>query len=286
MCHYLKEATMAALRNAKRTWIELSILSTILLLAALPASAQIRVGGVTIPTGKRSAKKKADQPTTSDTTASDSATKSEPGTKTETPATGTTASNGAAQGEPDFRITFFIKEIAKAKEEVESYTPADKMYLVSAGASSEWLLRAVSPRARQEFLTKWSETKGVNTLVPPLDNLNVSAAKMLPTYKPNPAGLAVHNPVEERMMKATLENLSSLTILKIGLYERAWLIDKNDLGIPTARYKHGHIWARDKNDDHQFCHVYSVNIIQDYAGGGTYGESYARLIEDTLFGCP
>jgi hypothetical protein len=88
------------------------------------------------------------------------------------------------------------------------------------------------------------------------------------------------------MMKAALENSATLKIHKIGLYHGTWQIDKNNLGIPNARYKQGYIWVRDTADDHPYCHLYQVNIIQNYAGGGTYAASSARFIGDTLFGCP
>jgi hypothetical protein len=88
------------------------------------------------------------------------------------------------------------------------------------------------------------------------------------------------------MMKGTLRNLSTLKIHKIGLFHGNWQISKDDYGLPNARYKQGYIWVRDTTDDHPYCHLYQVNIIQDYAGGGTYAASYARFLDDTLFGCP
>ena len=134
-------------------------------------------------------------------------------------------------------------------------------------------------------MTKWSSAAGVEKLGPALDGLATAAAAKLPTYIPNKENFTFHNPIEEKMMRSQLKNLSTLKIVKIGLSEGSWLIDKNDYGLPTARYKHGHIWARDSSDDYQYCHVYDINIIQDYSGGGTYGASYARFIEDSIFGC-
>ncbi len=88
------------------------------------------------------------------------------------------------------------------------------------------------------------------------------------------------------MMKGTLGNLATLKIHKIELAQSNWLISKNDFGLSMARYKQGYIWVRDTTDDHPYCHFYQINIIQDYAGGGTYGASYARFLDNTLFGCP
>lgn len=188
--------------------------------------------------------------------------------------------------EMDFRLKFFLEEIAKAQKSVDEYTPEEKTYLVSSG-EYDWLVRAVSPKAREEWSKKWltkpNERSKFNAA---LDALAASAAKKLPLYQANPKMYNFRNPTEEKMMKGTLENLASLKIFKIGLNQVNWLIDKNDLGIPTARYKHGMLWVRDASDDHAFCKIYYVNIIQDYAGGGTYGASYAKFTGGELAGCP
>jgi len=81
------------------------------------------------------------------------------------------------------------------------------------------------------------------------------------------------------MMIGALKNASTVKIHKIGLEGAVWLIDKNDFGIPTDRFKRGYIWARDTSDDHPYCHVYTIIIQQDYAGGGTYGASWAKFYE-------
>jgi hypothetical protein len=38
--------------------------------------------------------------------------------------------------------------------------------------------------------------------------------------------------------------------------------------------------------DDGFCRILSVNLKQDYAGGGTYGASYGYLVEEEFAGCP
>jgi hypothetical protein len=260
----------------KHIAISSCLLVTILLLPVHAVFAQVTIGGINISKLKR-AKPKTQQPATKETSETKSA-----GTRTGAPAT----RQDSPQPQDDIRISVFLDDIKKAKSEVERYNSADWLYLVSEGDASAALLRAVSPRARQQFLTEWSKANGINKLVAPFDDLAAAAAQKLPTYSPKPNSFAFHNPLDEKMMKGVLTNLATLKINKIGLNENAWLIDKNDIGIPTSRYKHGSIWARDTSDDHPYCHVYRVNIIQDYAGGGTYGASYARLVQDELFGCP
>ena len=186
-------------------------------------------------------------------------------------------------------VNFHIEEIQKREKEVNEYNPADDAYMVSA-SNEDYLLFAVSPRARE----KWMKGFGIldiretpnNRVDAALDALAAAAAKKLPIYLPNAANFAFRNPLEEKMMKGKLDNLATLKIHKIGLAHGTWQISKNDFGLPTARYKRGYIWVRDTADDHPYCRLYQVNIIQDYAGGGTYGASYARFLDNTLFGCP
>ena len=118
-----------------------------------------------------------------------------------------------------------------------------------------------------------------------LNRLAAIAKEKLPLYQAKPKEYNFRHSAEEKMMQAEVKNFASLKTHKIGLKEAVWLIDKNSLGIPTARYKHGMIWARDSAADHPYCQIYYINIIQDYAGGGTYGVSYAKFAGSELAGC-
>jgi hypothetical protein len=65
-----------------------------------------------------------------------------------------------------------------------------------------------------------------------------------------------------------------------------WNIEKRSNGLPNARYKHGMIYARYPSLDDGYCRIIHVNIVQDYAGGGTYADSKARFIKSEFAGCP
>lgn len=206
----------------------------------------------------------------------------------ENPENRASSGQNSSSEEMDFRLTFFLDEIAKAQKAVDEYTPEEKIYLVGKG-EYDWLVRAVSPKKRTEFYEKWKTLltpNGRTKFDSALDSIAASAAKKFPLYKANPKVYNFHNPVEEKMMRGKIENVAQLKIYKVGLNQTSWLIDKNNLGIPTARYKQGMIWLRDPADDHSYCHISYINIIQDYAGGGTYGASYARFTGDELAGCP
>ena len=109
--------------------------------------------------------------------------------------------------------------------------------------------------------------------------------KKLPEYLPKPNQFELRDAAIEQMMKAKLKNAPTLKISKIGVLHANWQIEKNDLGIPVNRYREAFIWGKDSSDDHPYCHVYGFVIQQDYAGGGTYGATYAYVNTDVLFGC-
>lgn len=188
----------------------------------------------------------------------------------------------------DGRLLSFLDHIEKAKTEVDAYTPQDSAYLVS-GDSQEWLWNAVSPKLRKQFMDKWKSVMSPaaqKRFEDALDGLKASAAQKLPTYLPDNNYFAFHNLAEETMMKGQLEDPSTIKIFKIGLFHNTWQISKDDYGSPNARYKQGYMWIRNTLDSHPYCRLFQINIIQDYAGGGTYGQSYARFIDGPLIGCP
>lgn len=183
-------------------------------------------------------------------------------------------------------FVFELEEIAKAQKQVDEYTPEDKLYLVDA-VGAEWLSRAVSMRKREKWAkdrlkTPFEKQKFADAL----DALASSAAKKLPAYKGEFEDYGFHNAADEKKIKGVLTNPADYKIFAAGLDGNSWAIDKNDFGIPTARYKSGAIYLKDTTDDHPYCHLYYVNIIQDYSGGGTYGASNTLFVKDKLVGCP
>lgn len=197
-----------------------------------------------------------------------------------------TATNTSADDDMDFRLKFFLEEIEKVQKSVDEYTQEDKLYLVSS-AESEWLMRAISPKERAEWTKKWlTKPNEQKIFTDALDRLSASAAKKLPTYKGSLHEYKIRNAAEEKLMRGVLTRIANYKIHSSGLMQANWLIDKDDYGLPRARYKHGAFWIRDTTDDHPYCYLTYVNVIQDYAGGGTYAASYARFIRDEVIGCP
>jgi hypothetical protein len=196
---------------------------------------------------------------------------------------------GVEDAKPDVALPVFLDDIRKAQGEAERYTPADFLYLVSAGGPSEQLLYAVSRRAREGWARQWLKDPASRAeFDAEWDKLAAIAAKKIPTYKPSVASFQFRYPAGERLLMSSLKNPSSLKIFRIGTDTAGWEIQKdNDDVLPSYRYKTMRVYFRDPADDHPYCHVVSARIKQDYAGGGRYNaEVYSSSASQELFGCP
>ena len=195
---------------------------------------------------------------------------------------------GVEEAKPDIAISVFLSDIKKAQEEAERYSPAEFLYLVSAGGPSEQLLYAVSKRAREEWAAKWLKDPALRTeFETEWDKLVTIAAKKIPTYKPSAASYRFHDPTGEKLLLGALKNPSTLKIIRIGTDTAGWEIQKDSNDFPSYRYKTMKVYFRDANDDYPYCHVVSARIKQDYAGGGRYNsEIYRSSVSDEIFGCP
>ena len=273
---------MKSLNFIKKTSLRLIFLAVLSAIAAQTFFAQIRIGEIEINGIRRPKITKDKKPPENNGNGGD-----QNGTSESKPENRETDSTSA---EDPPLLFVMLSDIETAKEEVDSYTAATKMYLVSS-ASAPWLLRAVSRKAREEYaadkkLDDWRKANAGNKFDTALDALAASAAKKLPGYIPHTKNFANRDAAIERMMKAQLKNSATLKTFGIGIFHATWQIEKNDLGIPTNRYREAYIWAKDPADDHNYCHLYGFVVKQDYAGGGAYGATSAYLNTDALFGCP
>ena len=179
-----------------------------------------------------------------------------------------------------------LADLEKTRKEAEEFRPGLRDYYVStlSDRKNRYLEAALSPSERKEWLGG-SPEDFVKCLNPALDGLAAAARKTLPGYT-GPAGYTLGTPAEKKALLSAIDDIAQAKVLKVGIKEANWLIDKNSLGIPTARYKHGVIWAQYPNRDDGFCRIFWVNIKQDYAGGGTYGASYGYFVSRAFAGCP
>lgn len=193
------------------------------------------------------------------------------------------AANAAAQSA---RVQIISEEIEQKKAEIERYDPQTSERFVTRGFK-DWVLLSISPKARAEYYArdKFDATQQ-RELDPVLDSLRETVRRKLSGYRPEPAKFAIRDPVEERMMMGQLRTSTTRKILRIGMAEANWTIYKDSYGLPSYRFKRGYIWARDTADDHPFCKLYYITIVQQYAGGGRYSASSANYEETVLTGCP
>jgi hypothetical protein len=275
-----RRTIMKMFKSMKWTTKVACLVSVIVLIASHAIIAQeVRIGGVSISVPKRTK-----SPKTEETTRKDEPANEQPASDSET--TKKEQSTRRASGSSDAWVDIMLEEIAKRKKEVETYDPAERSQFVTL-STPDVFLPAISLRARERFYKQSNSNDARRAaLNPAFDSLAAVAASKLPVYKPDATLFAFRNAAAEQMMLGALRNAASVKSFKIGLKEANWLIEKNDFGIPVDRYKHGYIWARDSSDDHAYCHLYTLHVQQSYAGGGTYGQTFAKLSDDEIFGCP
>jgi hypothetical protein len=195
---------------------------------------------------------------------------------------------GVEDAKPDIRLAVFMDDLKKAQSEAERYTPADFLYLVSAGGPSEQLLYAVSRRAREEWAKQWlKDPTSRAEFDTEWDKLATIAAKKIPAYKPSAGSYQFRDPSGEKLLIGALKNPATLKIFRIGTDTAGWEIQRDSSNFPSYRYKTVKVYFRDPNDDHPYCRVVSARVKQDYAGGGRYNsEIYRSSVSDEIFGCP
>lgn len=181
------------------------------------------------------------------------------------------------------RVESHTEGMQKLLDQVKTFTRDRNWY--SGQQYEEYFLAAISPRRRSQMennTTKYGTF--YPCLVPLLDQIQTEAKKTLPNY--TLLGYNTRSPADERVLRSAINDLNKATVFKIGLQSNVWNIQKNVLGIPEKRYKHGAIWVKYPNVDHGFCQILWINVIQDYAGGGTYGQSYGYFTRNEPAGCP
>lgn len=238
-----------------------------ILIGVVTTHGQIKIGGITITLPEKTGR-------SGKTTGVSPAEKPAP-----------TPTRGASS---DPWVDIMLDELKKKQAEVEAFDPASPNRAFDI-FTPYWIPVAVSQWARQEYFKRNGGPKAAErqaALTPALDALAAATAKTLPLFKPNLSVFANRNPAGEKMAVQGLKNAATLKVHRIGFEEANWLFEKNAVGIPLNRYKHGYIWARDSADDHPYCHLYVIYLQQDYAGGGTYGQSFTKIRDDQIVGCP
>lgn len=216
-------------------------------------------------------------PTTSDSTSTPSTTPESAGPTT--PAAASTCSDGFTR--------HHTERMETTRKEADEYRPGLRNYYVQDfnDNRNEYLWAAISPSNRKE----WLGGKGLAAAdhpcyVPLFDAIAAAAKRTLPTY--HPTQYTVRDPAGEKLLRDNIPDLSDATVFKVAFKPGPWIISKDSYNFPTARFKYGIVWAKWASNDDGYCRIYFINLVQDYAGGGTYGGSYANYVGRTPAGCP
>lgn len=175
----------------------------------------------------------------------------------------------------------------KTLREAEDYKPGARAYYVRelSDRRNEYLLAGISAQERNEWFTSHRiAEKDQHCLGPLFDEIGAAAKRTLPKYQPR--GYIHHESGEDNLIKAAVkEEIPDADFLKTGVKSAAWDIEKHNNGIPSLRYKYGMAWVKSSKFDDGYCRIVYVNIVQDYSGGGNYGDSRANYISMEPAGC-
>lgn len=172
------------------------------------------------------------------------------------------------------------------KKQAADYKAGGRNYYVRDFNDAEniYLKASLSASRRQKWFAGWKDPEFVKCMDAALSGLAVIAKKTLPSYRPT--GFPVRNAAEEALLRTAVNDIGNAKVIQSGMASSTWNIETRRNGIPSARYKHGMIYAHYPGLDDGFCRIIHVNVVQDYAGGGTYAASKARFIKTEFAGCP
>jgi hypothetical protein len=179
----------------------------------------------------------------------------------------------------------YLEDINKTLKEAKEFRPGRSYYVSElSDRKNKYFEAALLPGERKEFAENWKGSpEYAKCLEPALDELAAVARKTLPTYT-GPTGYTLGTPAEKKVLQSAISDIAQAKVLRVGLQQANWMIAKDEYNFPTARYKYGSVLLKYPNSE--FCWHFWINLVQDYAGGGTYGASYGNYIARSLAGCP
>lgn len=180
------------------------------------------------------------------------------------------------------RLASHTDNVKELLNQVTNFTKDRGWY--SSEQYEEFFMASISPKRRVEMQNSDKYGSFFKCFEPMLDKIKDEAKRTLPTY--TLWSFNNKSPADERVMRSAINDLNNATVFKIGLGSPAWTLQKNVLGIPEKRFKQGAIWVKYPNVDHGYCQILWVNVIQEYAGGGTWGQSYGYFARNEPAGCP
>lgn len=253
----------------KKTFLKLTFLAAVGAMAASGVTAQITIN---IP-GIKKIKKPV---IVTNTVATDNPV-------TDNTATNTT-NNTTTSNSTNWWVDYQIGKINEYKQQLESWNPANQVF-PRPNSSDDYISLALSTKERGSWLRDKKVAPDAK-LEATLNELKATLTRRLPEYTIDSRSFTNRNAAEEKLLIAEMSDVPGVKVFKIGFNQPTWLIDKNEWGIPKARYKHGLVYGRNPASEDQFCRVWYINVVQEYTGAGTYGPTQARYIEKEFIACP
>ncbi len=174
----------------------------------------------------------------------------------------------------------------KTLRQAEDFKPGERDYYVSelSDRRNEYLNAGISPSERAEWLNGHKiPEKDQHCLLPLFEAIGEAAKRTLKNY--HPRGYTHHD--DDDIIRGSIkEELPDAEILGVGVMSPTWNIEKHSNGVPSVRYKYGMAWVKSAKFDDGYCRIAYVNVLQDYSGGGSYGESRPNFIRAEPSGCP
>ena len=183
--------------------------------------------------------------------------------------------------------SYHYGQALKTLREAEEYKPGLRDYYVRelSDNRNEYLLAGISPKFRSDWFSSHKiAEKDLHCMTGIFDEISAAAKRTLPKY--HPRGYTHRDSAEQDLiLDAVKAEVPDADDLQVGVKSPSWLIEKRSNGIPNSRYKYGMAWIKSKTHDDGYCRIFYVNIVQDYSGGESYGDSAANSISNEPAGC-
>ncbi len=170
----------------------------------------------------------------------------------------------------------------KTLREAEDYKATARTYYVRelSDNRNEYFLAGISAKSRAEWLG--GREKDTRCMGPIFDAIGAAAKRTLPKYRPRGY---THHEDDALLRDMAKHQIPDATVLESGVSSPSWKIEKLRNGVPRVRYKYGMAWVKSASFDDGYCRIVYVNVVQDYSGGGTFGESAGNFIKIEPAGC-
>lgn len=194
------------------------------------------------------------------------------------------------QGQSDLQsqsMSYFVQgDVDDWKNRTDKLDANDGFILL---ANHEYPLLFNRAEGEKQMLARYSKSNGNKPLpasvITPLHNQIDELLAKMNDLAPQFTFSGVAKPVEPFIVafikNQAVGNIPGATVLKTSWTNDPWLIDKNDVGVPTLRRRLG--TALYRVPDQKFCVEQHFFYHEAYAGGGSYQRGADVIFSDLRF---